>query len=162
MWRYLVGGVAGALAIVAGMMLQAMRPTPAQPLASAPAPVGQGSGTAVAEEEAPVVPEALARTREQKRFDRYDKDRDGAITRDEYLLSRRKAFARLDRDGNGMLSFDEWAARTETRFATADKDKSGALTAAEFATTAVVRKTHPRPNCPDKPAAAPVADGEEP
>lgn len=30
------------------------------------------------------LPEASAKTREQKRFDRYDKDRDGAITREEY------------------------------------------------------------------------------
>ena len=75
------------------------------------------------------VPEASEKTREQKRFDRYDKDRDGAITRDEYLASRNKAFAKLDNNHDGMLSFDEWAVKAETKFATADADKSGAMNA---------------------------------
>ena len=51
------------------------------------------------------LPRALPKTREQKRFGRYDKDRDGAITRDEYLASRRKAYAKLDTNGDGRLSF---------------------------------------------------------
>lgn len=153
MWRYLVGGAAGVLAVVAGMMLQAMRtPATAPPPLVASARAGGQDQVSAAEE--PAVPEALAKTREQKRFDRYDKDRDGSVTRTEYLLSRHKAFAKLDRNGDGTLSFDEWAAKTETKFATADKDASGALTRAEFATTAVKRKPHPRPACADKPAPA--------
>jgi len=164
MWRYLVGGAAGALAIVAGMMLQATRPAPPSPLPLASAaPAAPQSAQETASADDPAVPEALPRTREQKRFDRYDKDRNGLVTREEYLQSRRKAFAKLDRDGNGMLSFDEWAIKTETKFATADKDKSGAMSPAEFATTAVKRKARPRPNCPAKPAAAAPAEetGEE-
>ena len=107
----------------------------------------------------PPVPEALPATREQKRFDRYDKDRNGSVTRDEYLMARHKAFAKLDADGNGTLSFDEWANKAETKFATADKDKSGALNAAEFATTAVKRKSKPRPNCqPQRQTAQPATD----
>ena len=66
------------------------------------------------------VPEASPRTREQKRFGRYDKDKDGAITRDEYLQSRRKAYAKLDANRDGVLSFDEWATKTTAKFATAD------------------------------------------
>ena len=93
-------------------------------------------------------PVATEKTREQKRFDRYDKDRDGRITRDEYLASRRKAFAKLDTDHDGRLSFDEWAIRTTTKFATADADHSGAMNAAEFLTTKVVRKTTPKCACP--------------
>lgn len=99
----------------------------------------------------PEAPRATDRSREQKRFDRYDKDRDDIITSDEYLASRRKAFAKLDTNGDGQLSFDEWAIKTRDKFAGADKDRSGTLTRAEFATTAPVRKPKPKPNCPPPP-----------
>ena len=67
-------------------------------------------------------------------------------------------------DNNGTLSFDEWAVKAETKFALADKDKSGAMNAAEFATTAVKRKSKPRPNCrptSPAPASAPAEDNRE-
>lgn len=157
MWRYLAGAAAGILLVVAGMTLQAMRAPPAATLAAMPvtapetaAPDGQATS--------PAVPEALPATREQKRFDRYDKDRNGSVTRDEYLMARHKAFAKLDVDGNGTLSFDEWAVKAETKFALADKDKSGAMNAAEFATTAVKRKSKPRPNCRPTSPAPPQGD----
>ena len=102
-------------------------------------------------------PAATERTREQKRFDRYDKDRDGRITRDEYLASRRKAFAKLDTDHDGRLSFDEWASATAAKFAKADVDRSNSLSAAEFLTTKVVHKSTPRCDCP---AAAPTRDDD--
>lgn len=155
MWRYLVGGLAGVLAIVAGMVLQATRPGAPQPLLAATVPAAQASGVPAAE---PEVPEALERTREQKRFDRYDKDRNGTILREEYLAPRRKAFAKLDRNGDGVLSFDEWAVKAETKFDTADKDKSGSLTRDEFATTAVKRKPKPRCTCGAQPAVPAVAE----
>ena len=85
------------------------------------------------------VPEASDRTREQKRFDRYDKDRNGAVTREEYLASRRKAYAKLDLNQDGQLSFDEWAAKTTTKFADADGDQIGAMNPAEFVKTAPKR-----------------------
>ena len=152
MWRYLAGAGAGALLVAAGMMLQAMRPAIVAPLAAMPAASAATSdGQSVVD---PAVPEATAKTREEKRFNRYDKDRDGAITRDEYLASRKKAYGKLDKDGNGMLSFDEWAVKAETKFATADADKSGAMNAAEFATTAVKRNPRAKTVCPDKPAPA--------
>jgi hypothetical protein len=160
MWRYLAGAAAGILLVVAGMTLQAMRAPPAATLAAMPAvttepatPDGQASG--------PAVPEALPATREQKRFDRYDKDRNGSVTRDEYLMARHKAFAKLDVDGNGTLSFDEWAVKAETKFSLADKDKSGTMNAAEFATTAVKRKSKPRPNCVPAKVAPLADDGKE-
>src|SRR3546814_9223897 len=49
----------------------------------------------------PAAPEASEQKREERRFNRYDKDRDEAITREEYLASRRKAFAKLDVNGDG-------------------------------------------------------------
>ena len=96
MWRYAAGAAAGVLLVVAGMMLQAMRPTVGSPLAAMPAV----APPAEVQDAPPAVPEATAATREQKRFNRYDKDRDGTITRDEYLAARRKAFAKLDKDGS--------------------------------------------------------------
>ncbi|MCB8829786.1 hypothetical protein LJD47_32720, partial [Escherichia coli] len=71
---------------------------PAAPAARAAAAAGP------APQEEAAVPEATPATREQKRFNRYDKDRDDKVTRDEYLAARRKAFAKLDTNGDGHLS----------------------------------------------------------
>ena len=156
MWRYFAGGVAALLLAGAGVLLFSGHAGREAPLALANPPAGAAQ-TAAASAPAKGVPEASPRTREEKRFDRYDKDRDGSVTREEYLASRRKAFAKLDTNHDGTLSFDEWALKTETKFATADKDKSGALTPAEFATTAVKRKTRPlQRNCPPSGTAAPA------
>jgi len=148
MWRYIVGGVSALLLVAAGFVIfkgHAIAPSPiAARAVAAPA-------TAQAEPLPDAVPAASDRTREQKRFDRYDKDRNGTVTREEYLAQRRKAYAKLDTNHDGVLSFDEWAIKAETKFAAADKDKSGAMNAAEFATTAVKRKV--RIGCP-KPAPA--------
>ncbi len=152
MWRFLVGGVAALLMVGAVLLFMGKRARsdsvlPA--LSAAVAPAAQANDPLPA-----TVPEASEKTREQKRFDRYDKDRDGKITRDEYLVARHKAFAKLDTNGDGRLSFDEWAAKAETKFAAADADKSGTLTAPEFATTAVKRKAARRVKCPEREAAA--------
>jgi hypothetical protein len=144
MWRYLVGAVAALMLAGAGMLLFGARAErdavlPAQPVRTA----------AQADDPLPAaMPEASPKTREQKRFGRYDKDRDGAITRDEYLASRRKAYARLDTDRDGRLSFDEWSAKTSAKFAAADRDRSGAMTAAEFVATAVKRTARTPAKCP--------------
>ncbi|WP_345940670.1 histidine kinase [Sphingomonas sp. So64.6b] len=146
MWRYVAGSAAALLLITAGIMLSNGSARPVSPLMAAPAQAGQ-----VADEDEALpdtIPEAGAKTREEKRFNRYDKDRDGAVTREEYLVSRRKAYAKLDLNHDGQLSFDEWATKTTTKFADADKDKSGAMNAAEFATTAPKRRAKAKPNCP--------------
>lgn len=106
-------------------------------------------------------PEASAKTREEKRFGRYDKDKNGQITREEYLANRRKAYARLDTNHDGTLSFDEWAIKATTKFASADADKDGAMTPAEFLTTAVKRKTPSKPKCACPPAAPASAPEDE-
>lgn len=161
MWRYLVGGLAALALAGAGMALFNRSGVSVAALPAAPlAPAQTAEGAALPDS----VPEASDRTREQKRFDRYDKDRNGSITRDEYLMARHKAYAKLDANHDGVLSFDEWAVKAETKFAAADKDKSGAMTAPEFATTAVKRKPpRVRRDCPaaSAPKAEAPAEGEE-
>ncbi len=151
MWRYLAGGVAALLMVAAGWMLFSTRATTDPIIPPAPSPPSAQRTSGNDQIDAPV-PEASERTREEKRFDRYDKDRNDSITREEYLASRRKAFAKLDSNGDGRLSFEEWAAKTTAKFAGADRDKSGTMDRAEFATTAVKRKTPLRsarkPECP--------------
>jgi hypothetical protein len=159
MWRYLAGGAAILLLAGAGATWFGSRGHPAAPLlaAATPAQAATSEGPLPA-----TVPEAGDRTREQKRFDRYDKDRNGQVTREEYLAQRRKAYAKLDTNHDGVLSFDEWAVKAETKFAAADADHSGAMNPTEFATTAVKRNTRPRPKCRNTdPAPAPAEAGED-
>lgn len=86
--------------------------------------------------EGPIPPEASELTREQRRFFRYDRNRDLIITRNEMLSTRSDGFRALDIDGNNLLTFEEWAVTTATRFEGADADGDGKLTPKEFATTA--------------------------
>ncbi|QCI79968.1 EF-hand domain-containing protein [Hankyongella ginsenosidimutans] len=141
--RWVAGGLAAVLVAAAVIVWRqapsvAQQAAPEHPLDAAPV---------TAPPERTQLPEP---TREQKRLARYDKDKDGVVSRDEYLASRRKAFAKLDRDGDGRLSFEEYAVKTSDRFAQADSSRDGRLSAAEFATTA--RKPTPRkPDCAAKP-----------
>ncbi|MEG3178493.1 EF-hand domain-containing protein [Sphingomonas sp. RB3P16] len=163
MWRYLVGGLAGFALIAAAVLLLNRSSRSVAALPSAP------PGMLLTGQAAPLpatVPEASERTREEKRFDRYDKDRNGQVTREEYLAQRRKAFAKLDTNHDGTLTFDEWAIKAEGKFSLADADKTGAMSRAEFATTAVKRKPpRIRRDCPPPAAAAkddaPSGGGED-
>ncbi|HEX5184626.1 MAG TPA: histidine kinase [Allosphingosinicella sp.] len=128
-------------------------PIPLAPVAAAAAP------TAAARAEPVPPPAASEKSREEKRFDRADRNKDGKIVLAELLAPRRKAFARLDTNHDGVLSFDEWAVRTEKKFRDADADRNGALTRAEYATTAPRRKTK-QARCACQPAAA-TETGEE-
>lgn len=151
MWRFLAGVLAAMLLMGAGLVLWNSQAASEQSATSPPPPA---SLAAIAEPLPDSVPEASAKTREERRFDRNDKDRNGAITREEYLANRRKAFARLDTNGDGRLGFDEWAVKTTTKFAAADADKSGAMSRTEFATTAVRRRPAARRDCPPTEANA--------
>lgn len=95
----------------------------------------------------PSPPEAAPKSREEKRFNHYDKDRDEVITRIELMASRSKDFKKLDTDGNNLLSFEEWAVKTSDKFAGADADKNGKLTRAEFAITAPKRRPQAACRC---------------
>jgi EF hand len=149
--RMLVGALGALLLVASGLFWwqgRAAVSTPAIPshlaLASAPptdeALPDSDAGDAVG----PGLPEASEQSREQKRFDRLDKNRDGKITRTEMLSPRVKDFRKLDVDGNNLLTFDEWAVTTDNRFKAADKNGDGILSREEFATT--------RPKKPKKPA----------
>jgi len=86
--------------------------------------------------EGPTPPEASELTREQRRFFRYDRNRDLVITRNEMLSTRSDGFRKLDADGNNLLTFEEWAVTTVDRFEGADADGNGKLTQREFSATA--------------------------
>ena len=92
-------------------------------------------------------PEASPKSREERRFSRADKDKDGKIEAEELLGPRRKAFAKLDTNANGTLSFEEWAHTTIDKFAGADKDRNRFLTPAEYATTAPPPPKHKTCSC---------------
>jgi hypothetical protein len=122
----------------------ALAPAPAAAATPEGLPVGDPNATGKAP---PMPAEAPQMNREQRRFARYDRDRDGIITRIELMASRARDFRKLDTDGNNLLSFEEWAVKTSDKFAGADADRNGRLTPAEFATTAPKRSAKPKCSC---------------
>lgn len=93
----------------------------------------------------PALPVASEASREQRRFARMDRDKDGRVTRNEMLSTRTSAFRKLDRDGNNLLTFEEWAVTTVNRFGAADSNGDLWLSPPEFATTKP--KPAARPAC---------------
>ncbi|MFX9031483.1 hypothetical protein ABTN13_20335, partial [Acinetobacter baumannii] len=78
--------------------------------------------TDVGDMQGPDLPQASEQSREQKRFDRLDRDRDNRITRAEMMVQRVKEFRKLDLDHNNLLTFDEWAVKTDSKFKGADSN----------------------------------------
>jgi hypothetical protein len=160
-WRYLVGA-AGALLLAGGGLLWWKTTAVAERTAihgsqsSGTADTATGAGDA----DLPEPPAATEKSKEQRRFARYDKDKDGAVTRQEYLANRRKNFDKLDKNGDGVLSFDEYATKAVDKFAEADADHNGKLSPTEFATTRVQRKSKPR-GCPPAAAAQDEHKGDD-
>jgi hypothetical protein len=95
----------------------------------------------------PEPPEATELTREQRRFFRYDRNRDRRISRNEMLSTRTDAFRKLDKDGNNLLTFEEWAVTTVERFDGADANGDRWLSPEEFAKTAPRRLARPGCRC---------------
>lgn len=154
MGRFVAGSVSALLLVSAGLFWwtgQASR-EPAFVTARAEPPTVPGDDLPDGDDNAmgdalPMPPSATTRTREERRFDRYDRDRDGIIGRNEMLGSRVKEFRKLDTDGNNLLSFEEWAVRTVEKFDGADANKDSRLTRAEFATTAPPPKPAAKCKC---------------
>ncbi len=135
MTRFLAGAAASLLLVTGAFLLWQGQAKDASILPDAPA-ARPGSPSMLVANVRPQAPEATAKSREQKRFSRVDKDKDGRIAREELLGPRRKAYAKLDADHNGSVSFDEWAVKSIDKFSGADADRSGWLTPAEYASTA--------------------------
>lgn len=95
----------------------------------------------------PDPPAAAKLSREEQRFNRYDRNRDELVSRIEMMSSRTKDFKKLDRDGNNLLSFEEWAAATGERFARADSNRDSLLTRKEFLATRPKRPSRPSCRC---------------
>lgn len=151
--RILLGALAALLLVAAGVFWWQGRAATER---GAPPPETAFSSVA-ADDELPTAdgkglrgappPEADEVTREQRRFDRLDRNRDAAVTRNEMLAPRAAAFRALDADHNNLLSFEEWAVRTSTRFKAADGNGDLKLDRAEFSTTRSKRDAQPQCRC---------------
>ncbi|MEO5809186.1 MAG: EF-hand domain-containing protein [Sphingomicrobium sp.] len=146
MRRFLAGAAACLLLVTGAFMLWQSRAEgpalPSAPLARFAAATPPGMRLAPI----PNAPEADARSKEEKRFARADKNKDGRITLAELVEPRRKAYDRLDLDHDGKLSFEEWSVKTIDKFKEADADKSQVLNAVEYAATAPKPKAK-KPGC---------------
>src|SRR3954451_595302 len=143
MWRFLAGAAACFLLMTGAFLLWQGHAQRAPSLPAPPARLASLTGQPTPLQ----APEASPKNREEKRFSRADKNKDGRIEANELLDPRRKAFAKLDANANGTLSFEEWAAKTIGKFKGADRDGNGILTAAEYSTTAPPPPKHPSCSC---------------
>jgi hypothetical protein len=134
MWRFFAGAAACFLLLTGAFLLWQTRAQGPR-LPNAPAP-RSAVASLFGSSEPLEAPEASAKTREEKRFSRADKNKDGKVEADEFFAARHRNFDKLDVDHNGALSFKEYAAKGIEKFQTADGDRTGWLTPAEFATTA--------------------------
>src|SRR5256885_15749810 len=132
MLRFFAGAAAAFLLLTGTFLIWQSRAERGSGLPAAPAARSASLFAASAPLEAP---EASAKNREEKRFSRADKNKDGKIETEEVLGPRQKAFAKLDTDRNGALSFQEWAVKTIDKLKGADSNPNGVLSAAEYATT---------------------------
>ena len=140
--RRVLGGAVGALLLASaglwfwqGQAEENDIPAMAPPPAIAEVLPAAGKDALAFGSAPPTPPEAPKASREEQRFNRYDRNRDEIISRLEMMGSRTKAFKSLDRDGNNLLSFEEWAAVTSDRFAKADGNRDTLLTRKEFTAT---------------------------
>lgn len=146
MRRTFIGGIAALLMAGAGLLFwqtaanqQSIIPAPPPPIAISDALPRAGSNAPANGPAPPTPPEAPKASREEVRFNRYDRNKDELVSRLEMMGSRTKTFKALDTDGNNLLTFEEWAAATGQRFAGADSNKDQLLTRKEFA------RTRPKP-----------------
>lgn len=98
MWRFLTGAAAMLVLVAAGFFLSRQMAESAVPLPAPP--VGTAGADAPAVSSAPVADPAI---REARRFARYDKNKDGLVGTEEYLVTRQKAFARIDTNRDGVI-----------------------------------------------------------
>jgi hypothetical protein len=157
MWRFFAGAAACFLLLTGAFLLWQSR---AQGPGLPGAPAARAAGAPFFSASQPLeAPEASAKTREEKRFSRADKNKDGKIAADEYFAGRRRFFDKLDIDHSGTLTFQEYAAKAIDKFKGADGDHNGWLSAAEFATTAAPAGKRRSNSCScGRPMPAPAAE----
>ena len=146
MLRFLAGAASCFLLLSGAFLIWQSHAEQRPGLPAAPTPRAY-SASMLSAQQPLEAPEASPKSREERRFSRADKNKDGKIEGNELLDPRRKAFAKLDTNGNGSLSFEEWAVKTITKFQGADKDRNGWLTPAEYATTAPPPPKHKTCSC---------------
>lgn len=161
MWRFFAGLGSALLLVTAGFFIWkgTAQSEDSSPVPDAPADAARGAPTAG---RPGLPPSADARTREQRRFERADRDNDGRVTLEELTYGRRRNFDRLDANHDERLSFEEWAARTLRTFASADGNGDRALNQAEFAATAPRRRATARRqncDCTNRSASSPTRSG---
>ncbi len=157
MRRFLLGGGVALLAASVGLWFwqgqaQTEIPIPPPPPPEAPMPLSlpePGPNAPKYGPKPPTPPEAPKSSREEQRFNRYDRNRDDIISRLEMMSSRTKDFKKLDKDGNNLLTFEEWARATGERFAKADGNRDKLLNRTEFLVTKPKRSPKPACRCGD-------------
>lgn len=154
MKRSLFGALAALMMVAAGVFWWAGRAAVEQaaPLPAPSVEASQADEDALPEAdledvEGPDPPTARAATREERRFNRIDRNQDGRITRAEMMATRARDFRKLDVDGNNLLTFEEWAVKTSDRFKGADANGDGQLSREEFATTRPPSKPKQKCKC---------------
>lgn len=144
--RMLVGAFGALILVAIGMFWWQGRAVEAEGLPPPSAPIAKRTepeplpSADVGTMRGPDLPTAQKMSDEQRRFARFDLNRDLIVSRNEMLSTRVAAFRKLDKDGNNLLTFEEWAVTTVNRFEGADGNNDGRLTPAEFQTTAPKRK----------------------
>jgi hypothetical protein len=134
MLRFLAGAASCFLLLTGAFLIWQSRAEVRPGLPAAPAPRAY-SASMLSGIQPLQAPEATPQSREEKRFSRYDKNKDGKVEADEYLAARRRNFDKLDLDHNGQLSFQEYAIKGIQKFQAAGGSK-GWLSPAEFVATA--------------------------
>jgi EF hand len=154
--RFLAGGLAATGLLGAGLWLWQGQAAPEAPIPAPPPPAEAADPLALPIAAAgaprfgpkpPTPPQAAKTSREEMRFNRYDRNRDEIISRLEMMSSRTKDFKKIDTDGNNLLTFEEWAGGTAKRFGNADGNRNGELTRAEFAKTRPKQAVKPACKC---------------
>jgi hypothetical protein len=135
MLRFLAGAAATFLLMTGAFLIWQSHAAEAPGLPHAPPARAASSSFFGGGGQALQAPEASPQTREEKRFSRYDHNKNGKVEADEYLAARHRNFDKLDADHNGALSFQEYALKGIEKFNSAGGRK-GWLSPAEFVATA--------------------------
>jgi len=158
MLRFLAGAASCFLLLTGAFLIWQSRAEERPGLPAAPAPRAY-SASLLSGAQPLEAPEATPQSREEKRFSRYDKNKDGKVEADEYLAARRRNFDKLDLDHNGALSFQEYAIKGIQKFQAAGGAK-GWLSPAEFVKTAPPPAKHKTCSC-GRPQPAQVAENSD-